>query len=105
MDQAKKLFGYDPSAVSPSAMQILQEQQNAMQKAYADRIDQMTIKAMMDEKIASASSAPVEYTMRIRPGVNGGFAVYMDNELFVAPDIEALPNTIIAAIGRKKIKA
>lgn len=57
--------------------------------------------------VTEAMRAPgvVEYTMRIRPGVTGGYAVNLDGELFIASSTEELPNVIIAAIGRKKIKA
>jgi hypothetical protein len=95
---------YDPGGVSSSAMDALRRQQiQELQK-----MDVLQKMAEMDKLMAGekmAQSSVVEYTLRIRPGVNDGFAVYLDNELFIAASINQLADVIIAAIGRKKIKA
>jgi hypothetical protein len=94
---------YDPGGVSNSAADMLKQQ--LMRDSLQQMADKHKMDILMQQGEAQAKASVTEYAMRIRPGTNGGFAVYLDNELFIARDVNELPNVIIAAIGRKKIKA
>lgn len=47
----------------------------------------------------------VEYSLRIRPAANGGYAVYFESDVFIANNAEELSKVVIVAIARAKIKA
>jgi hypothetical protein len=94
---------YDPGGVSNSAADMLKQQ--LMRDSIQQMADKHKMDILMQQSEAKAAQSVAEYALRIRPSINGGFAVYLDNELFIAVDTKQLADVIIAAIGRKKIKA
>jgi hypothetical protein len=71
------------------------------------RMDALQMKESADifKSDYGARSAAPEYNLRIRPALNGGFAVWLDQDMYVANDAEELAKVVIVAIAKKKIMA
>jgi hypothetical protein len=67
-------------------------------------MEDLRVRNLSESSVNLNPSVSPGYLMRIIPGVTGGYAIQFDGDMFVAASIEELPNVIIAAVARKKIK-
>jgi hypothetical protein len=75
-----------------------------MYRAQLDAYRDQAAKSAPGMRIASPHTlVHNEYTLRVRVGQNGGYAVWIDNEMYVAANTDELARVIITAIVKKKI--
>ena len=81
-----------------------------LNKAKLEEMKQTMLQRMRESEVGIAANPyspmpKIEYVVRIIPGVSGGFAVYFNNEMWIASKVEDIGDIITAAIVRQKIKA
>ena len=82
---------------------MAQLQTSATLRMYEAQIQAEKIKMEQAGQAMDPRQASPEWVLRIKPAINGGFAIWFDAEMFVVMKPEDIGPLIVTAIVRKKM--